>query len=126
MIPSVRVSDMGAALDFYRDVLDFRVDRGEPDDSNVSLQRGDARLMLETAADHYGEAYNAEIRDRLGAKSPHALYVEADDLDELYARVQSHGGRIVDPLGGRAWGQREFTVEDGEGSWLTFWRADAS
>lgn len=123
VIPSVRVADLSAALAFYRDTLGFDVDRGDETDANVSLQRGDARLMLETAADHYGDAYNAEIRGRLGVKSPHALYIEADDLDELYAHVQTNGGRVVDPLGERAWGQSEFTVEDGEGTWLTFWRA---
>lgn len=46
--------------------------------------------------------------------------------DELYARIEAAGGRIVDPLAPRPWGQRELTVEDGEGTWLTFWRADAS
>jgi len=126
VIPSVRVSDLGSALAFYRDILGFHIERGSSDDSNVSLRRGDARLMLESAADHYGAAYNAEIRERLGTKSPHALYIEAEDLDELYGRVTSGAVRVVDPLGERAWGQSEFTVEDGEGSWLTFWRADAS
>ena len=123
VIPSIRVSDMPGALRFYGDVLGFTVERGGPDETNCSLQLGDARLMLETAADHYGDAYNAAIRERLGAKSPHALYVEAENLDELYGRLEHGETRIVDPLAPRPWGQNEFTIEDPEGNWLTFWHA---
>ncbi len=126
VIPSVRVGDMPGALRFYREVLGFDVERGGPEDSNCALKHGDARLMLETAADHYGDAYNAAIRERLGSPSPHALYIEADDLEALHGRVEAGGARVVDPLAERPWGQREFTVEDPEGNWLTFWQADAA
>ena len=123
IIPSVRVADMAEALRFYRDVLGFEVLRGGPEDSNCSLQHGTGRLMLETAADHYGAAYNAAIRERLGSLSPHALYIESDDVDRLHGRIAAEGARILDPLADRPWGQREFTVEDPEGNWLTFWQA---
>lgn len=125
VIPSVRVTDMPAALRFYEDVLGFHLERGGPDESNCALKLGDARIMLETAADHYGPEYNAAIRERLGSRSPHSLYIEADDLDALHARVEAGEARVVDPLEARPWGQREFTVEDPEGNWLTFWNADA-
>ena len=123
IIPSVRVADMAEALRFYRDVLGFEVLRGGPEDSNCSLQHGTGRLMLETAADHYGAAYNSAIRERLGSPSPHALYIESDDVDRLHGRIAADGARILDPLADRPWGQREFTVEDPEGNWLTFWQA---
>jgi uncharacterized glyoxalase superfamily protein PhnB len=126
VIPSVRVVDMAAGLRFYRDVLGFEVERGTQEDSNCALRYGDARLMLETAGGHYSDEYNAAIQERLGRPSPHALYIEAGDLDALYDRVQAAQARIVDPLADRPWGQREFTVEDEEGNWLTFWRADAA
>ena len=125
-IPSVRVADMASALRFYRDVLGFDVERGGEEDANVALRHGDARIMLETAADHYGAEYNKAIRERLGNLSPHALYVEAEALDELHERLRSEGARIVDPLASRPWGQRELTVEDAEGNWLTFWQAEGS
>jgi uncharacterized glyoxalase superfamily protein PhnB len=125
-IPSVRVADMPSAFRFYTGVLAFDVERGGPDDSNVALKHGDARIMLETAADHYGDEYNAAIRQRMGNRSPHALYVEAADLDALQVRVRSSDARVVDPLADRPWGQREFTVEDPEGNWITFWQADTA
>jgi uncharacterized glyoxalase superfamily protein PhnB len=125
-IPSIRIADMAAALRFYRDVLGFEVLRGGPEDSNCSLEHGTARLMLETTADHYGESYNAAIRERLGNPSPHALYIESDDVDALHERITAAGGRVVDPIADRTWGQREFTVEDAEGNWLAFWQATST
>jgi uncharacterized glyoxalase superfamily protein PhnB len=113
---------MAEALSFYREVLEFTLDSGGDDATNSSLTRGDAHVMLETAADHYGPEYNAAIRERLGTPSSIDLHMEAADLDDLYARLESAGARIVDPLAARPWGQAQFTVEDHEGNWLTFWK----
>jgi uncharacterized glyoxalase superfamily protein PhnB len=79
--------------------------------------------MIETAADHYGDEYNVAIRERLGRQSSIALYIEAEDLAAFHSRLKASGAvRIIDPLAERPWGQEEFTVEDHEGNWLTFWR----
>ena len=121
VIPSIRVRDMAEALSFYRGTLEFTVDSGGDDASNSSLTRGDAHLMIETAADHYGDEYNAAIRRRMGTPSCIALYMEASDLAAFASRLEAAGARIIDPLAARPWGQEEFTVEDHEGNWLTFW-----
>ena len=121
VIPSIRVADLDDALGFYVGRLGFSV-QGDAKHGNVSILRGDARLMLETTADFYGDTYNAAIRERLGSVSANALYMEADDLEELYRALEEAGAKIVDPLAERPWGQAEFTVEDGEGNWLSFWR----
>ena len=122
VIPSIRVHDMAEALAFYRGPLEFTLDTGGEDATNSSLTRGDARVMIETAADHYGDEYNAAIRERLGTPSCMALYIEASDLAEFHSRLQAAGVRILDPLADRPWGQAEFTVEDHDGNWLTFWK----
>jgi uncharacterized glyoxalase superfamily protein PhnB len=121
VIPSIRVADMAHALDFYVGRLGFSAE-GDTEQPNVSIVRGNARLMLETTADFYSHAYNAAIRERLGSSSPNALYMEADDLEELHAALAGTDARIVDPLADRPWGQAEFTVEDPAGNWLTFWK----
>jgi uncharacterized glyoxalase superfamily protein PhnB len=121
VIPSIRVLDMAEALAFYRDTLEFTLDSGGHDATNSSLTRGDAHVMVETAADHYGDEYNAAIRQRLGTPSCISLYMEASDLAAFHSRLEAAGARIVDPLAERPWGQHEFTVEDHEGNWLTFW-----
>ena len=121
VIPSIRVSDLDAALDFYVGRLGFSAE-GDATHGNVSVVRGDARLMLEAAADFYSDSYNAAIHGRLGSTSPNAMYMEAEDLDELYRSLGEHEVTIVDPLADRPWGQAEFTLEDPAGNWLTFWK----
>lgn len=123
VVPAVRIGDMKQALAFYVDKLGFTLERGGPSDDNSALVRGDGRLMLETTGDLYSAPYNDAIRDRLGSRSAIALYLEAPDLEALYDRVRDAGVRVVDPLADRPWGQAEFTVEDPDGTWLTFWRS---
>ena len=52
--------------------------------------------------------------------------MEASDLTAYYSRLEAAGARIVDPLATRPWGQEQFTVEDHEGNWLTFWQKTAT
>ncbi len=120
VIPSIRVADLQGAIAFYVERLGFTAE-GDRTQLNVSLVRGDARLMLETTADFYSAQYDAAIRERLGSSSPNALYMEAEDLEELHRALQDTDTPIVDPLADRPWGQVEFTVEDPAGNWLTFW-----
>ena len=101
VIPAIRVRDMAAGLEFYVDRLGFTLERGGATDDNSSIARGDARLMIEVAGDLYSPGYNEAIRQRLGAPSAMALYMEASDLDALYARLEASGVEIVDPLADR-------------------------
>jgi len=117
---------MAKVLAFYLGPLEFKLERGGEGESNSAVSRGDARLMLETAADHYGDEYNAAIRKRLGSPSSSAIYIESSDLAGFQARLKAAGARIIDPLAERPWGQSEFTVEDPEGNWLSFWQATPS
>jgi uncharacterized glyoxalase superfamily protein PhnB len=117
--PTIRVRDMAEALAFYSGQLDFTVEREH--EGNSVVKRGDARIMLEVATDFYGEEYNAAIRERLGSPSSISLYIEASDLAGFQSRLEAAGVRIIDPLADRPWGQAEFTVEDHEGNWLSFW-----
>ena len=123
VIPSIRVPDMQTALEFYTGVLGFTLDSSEPTADNSSLHRGSARIMLELPSNHFSDAYNQAIRERLGSVSATALYIEAPDLEVLYERVRDAGVTIVDPLAYRPWKQHEFTIEDHVGNWLTFWDA---
>ncbi len=123
VIPSIRVRDMAKALAFYTGRLEFTLNSGGEGATNSSLTRGDGHVMIETAADFYGDEYNEAIRERLGTPSSISLYIEADDLAAFHSRLKASGAvRIIDPLAARPWGQEEFTVEDPEGNWLTFWK----
>ncbi len=121
--PSIRFRDLPAALDFYTAKLGFEVTRGTVAEGNIAISWGDARIMLESGGSFYSPEYNAAIAARLGTPSANALYMEAADLPEIYATASSAGAKVIDPLSDRDWGQAEFTVEDPEGNWLTFWKA---
>ena len=123
VIPSLRFKDLRAAIAFYTETLGFKLDRGDPTEPNVAITRGDARLMLESATAFYSPEYNAAIERRLRSNAPNSLYIEAEDLDDLHARVTTANVPILDPLAERPWGQREFTLADPQGNWLTFWKA---
>ena len=125
VMPSIRVRDVPRALEFYRK-LGFELQRGNEADDNLSLRRGDANIMIEKAADFYSPGYNEAIRARIGTASANAFYMEAEDLEALYARVGEASLKVIDPLSDREWGQAEFTVEDPEGTWLTFWKVAGS
>ena len=46
--------------------------------------------------------------------------VEVDDADALYARVAQAGVEIVEPIGERPWGHRNFEILDPSGLRLVF------
>jgi uncharacterized glyoxalase superfamily protein PhnB len=117
---------MAEALAFYLGPLEFTLERGGDNEDNSVVSRGEARLMLETGADLYGDEYNAAIQQRLGSPSAASLYIEASDLAAFQSRLEAAGARIIDPLADRPWGQAEFTVEDHEGNWLSFWSASGT
>ena len=121
-IPAIRVRDMGKALDFYQSKLGFILARGAPDEAHCALDRGEAHIMLEVPAGIYSSGYNDAISRRVSTPSAMAIYIEAPDLEALYGRVESEGLTVMDSLADRPWGQAEFTVEDWDGNWLTFWQ----
>ena len=121
-IATFRFPDLAAARDFYVDQLGFTVTR---DDQNLSIAFGAAQIMLEgDESAFYGDLYNRAIAERRGQRSPNALYIEAPGLDELYQRCLDRQIRVVDSIGSRPWGQREFTVEDPAGNFLSFWERE--
>jgi uncharacterized glyoxalase superfamily protein PhnB len=120
--PALRFRDLATAVELYTGALGFALVQGSVDEGHVAVERGDNRLMLEGSGSFFGNTYNQAISSRLGSVSAAALYLEADDLAELYEDVERAGLNVIDPIGDRPWGQTEFTVEDGEGNWLSFWK----
>ncbi|OAI41478.1 hypothetical protein AYO38_03575 [bacterium SCGC AG-212-C10] len=123
VIPSIRVQDVARSVQFYIGTLGFELQRGPDISDNNSLKFGDAQIMIEASASFYSDAYNSAIRERLGGRGANAFYIEASDLAAMYASVLAKGANVIDPLAVRDWGQSEFTVEDPDGNWLTFWQA---
>lgn len=123
-IVAFRFPDLAEARRFYVDQLGFTIRRDSDEHENMSIVLGAAQMMLEgDATNLFGDTYNQEIAARRGNPGPNSIYIEAEDLDALYERCQEQGIKMIDPIGARPWGQREFTIEDPAGNFLSFWSA---
>ncbi len=107
-------SDLDATVDFYTNVLAFRVVRDErtADHPYVALERGDVRL---------GAAARAEPEDREDRRPPTGveLVLEVDDLEADRERVAQNGWPLEDDITHRPWGLSDFRVLDPSGY---YWR----
>jgi catechol 2,3-dioxygenase-like lactoylglutathione lyase family enzyme len=106
LMPVLRVADLQRAIDWYTQVLGFRVVWRSPGDGggeDCMLQAGAIDLLLSTGA-HLG--------------GPPALtgtlYFEMDGVAELYAQIKDRV-EVVWPLEEQPYGTREFGVRDLDG-----------
>ena len=120
LVPELIVSELGASLRFYCELLRFEVRYARPEERFACLQRQRAELMLEQPLS----------RDRLWPreelKQPYGrglnLEVRVDDIDELHAAVVGAGLELFLPLEERWYaravdevGVRQFAVQDPDG-----------
>jgi predicted enzyme related to lactoylglutathione lyase len=96
-VPELPVSDVERAQQYYRDVLGFSIGWLEPTKDIGAVSRGDVAIFF---------------RRRQSPFEPAVHWVFAPDVDATYAELCSSGANIVDPLADKAWGLRQFTVED--------------
>jgi catechol 2,3-dioxygenase-like lactoylglutathione lyase family enzyme len=104
--PSIPVTDVLTASDFYTTKLGFRLGFtwGEPP-TMAGVNLGEVQIFL-----------------RQGTPAPQgcALYFVIGAADELCDFHRAHGVEIVEPVTDRAWGFREYTVRDLHGYRLIF------
>lgn len=103
---SLRVADLPAAVAFYTTRLGFvhAFSWGEPP-SMAGVNLGEMQLFLEA-----------------GEPAPRgcALYFVIGDADELHDYHRANGLEVVEPLGDRPYGLRDYTLRDLDGYTLTF------
>jgi catechol 2,3-dioxygenase-like lactoylglutathione lyase family enzyme len=104
------VHDLERSRRYYQDVLGFEVDL-QPD-GWLFLRRDRCHLML-------GECPDSLPATDLGDHSYFA-YVEVDDIDTLYERVDSTGGEVLGEPQDKPWGMREFGVRTVDGHRILF------
>lgn len=109
--PMIHVPDVRAAAAWYESigftVLETFGDGGEGL-SFAILSAGNTRLMLNQG----GRPSTAERREV-------DLYVDADQVDQLYASLRDRV-QIVAELDDTDYGMREFIIRDPNGFWITF------
>lgn len=104
--PTLSVSDLPAAVDFYIKVLGFQpgFTWGEPP-TMAGVELGDVSIHLEQ-----------------GTPSPQgcSLYFVVGDADELFEFQRASGADVVTPPADRPWGLRDYKVRDRDGYELAF------
>ncbi|WP_066827806.1 glyoxalase superfamily protein [Sphingomonas mali] len=119
IVPTVRVTDMARAVEFYTRVLDFDHVGSWPtmaDPSFTVLMRDGAELDLSS---HAGDGV-------VGQK----VIVLVDDVDALHASFVARGldqrHRLDSPIHlgptDQSWGAREFCADDPDGNGIIFAR----
>jgi catechol 2,3-dioxygenase-like lactoylglutathione lyase family enzyme len=102
-----------SSTDFYSNVLGFPLEEEwDGDDGRGALFRAASRGIIEVVEDSAHHPFVQPVGVRVA--------VEVDDVDAVYARVQSAGVRMEDEIGDRPWGFREFALHDPSGLPLVF------
>ncbi len=104
------VPDIDKTARYFRDVLGFQVLWGEAADWRM-VERGKVRVML-------GQCPNDIPPSELGSHS-WVSYLEADDVDALYAEFTESGARCTAPAD-RHYGMREIVVTTEDGHRIVF------
>jgi uncharacterized glyoxalase superfamily protein PhnB len=112
--PEFFVRDVGAAVRFYVDKLDFVVLRQEPVFAVVAL--GDAHVLLAHESIAPDRAELTSTTRGVGVN----VRIMVDDVDAVYERAKSNGVRIVHDIADREYGLRDFILADEDGFMLRF------
>ena len=108
-VPEIPVSDMNAALDYYRDKLGFHIDWGGADGGIAGISKGQCRMFLT----------GRDFRAHFGNASPVMIWINLDsknEVDALYAIWNASGTKIISLPESKPWKLHEFTASDLDGN----------
>src|SRR3954470_24659349 len=99
-VPEIPVSHIDKAADYYVNVLGFVLDWGDDAGGIGGISQGDCRIFLTNPAfrQHYGTGAPVMVWLNLNSRQ---------EVDDLYARWQQAGARIVEPPADMPWRLRE-------------------
>ena len=99
LTPQLRVRDVRAAQEYYRNVLGFQIAWLWQNDYGAVI-RGNIQIYF-TKVDDPGPGV--------------CCCLDFDDADAIYEEFRSKGARIASEIETKPWGMREFTIEDPNG-----------
>lgn len=106
VIPELSVRDVAETLQYYQDVLGYRIE-GQHEDIFGSVLRGKANLYFRKSEE--------EVH-------PSCCYIWVEKVDELCRAFQAQGVMIVGKREDKPWGYRQFTLEDINGHYFHYFR----
>lgn len=112
------VEDMKKTLDFYTNILNFNVSLSMPqtDPFFAIINSSNVQIMLYTK-DKFSEEIPKFRSIKMGASV--ALFIEVDNIDELYTRIKSKV-EIIQEIHTTSYGTKEFSINDCNGYVLMF------
>ena len=108
-VPEIPVSNMEAALDYYKSCLGFNVDWGGNDDGISGISREQCRMFLTNSAFREGRANSSPVVIWLNLESK-------AEVDAQYAEWQASGAKITAQPESKPWLLHEFSVTDLDGN----------
>jgi catechol 2,3-dioxygenase-like lactoylglutathione lyase family enzyme len=105
-VPTLQVTDLSAAIAFYRDVLGFE----------LGWTWGDPPRRASVRRDHVELAF---VESAAAASATSNVYVHTTGIDDYYRRV-CRSDAVTVPIGYRPYGMRDFSIVDPSGNQLTF------
>ena len=118
----VYVLDLDAALQFYRDLLGFEVQvdaPAGPDMRWLTLSApGSKHELLLAHVDQHIPPVDRDAMREVVAKGNLAVFIEVDDLDEVFDKLRAHGAEILQEPIDQPYGVRDCGVRDPSGNHL--------
>lgn len=110
--PALTVNDLEASLDFYENILGFRVKERFPNPEGqivgAVVEAGSVALLL-------GQDDWAQGKDRAKGVGFRLYCTTSQDIDELAAAIKARGGELTQEPTDEPWGTRDFAVADPDG-----------
>lgn len=108
-VPEIPVTDMNAALDYYRNKLGFDIDWGGAEGGIAGISKGDCRMFLT----------DRDFRASHGNAPPVLIWLNLTSkqgVDELYEIWNTSGTKIISTPESKPWKLHEFTASDLDGN----------
>ncbi len=129
--PSFSVKNVEESVQFYQDILDFKLDMCVPeamDGIDTQIEEDDTYIYAMVSRDSLSFIFIREdhfqyeiLNEGHGEKGASLLcYIDVDDIEEAYAHLIDKDVEIVKELETTWYGMREFFIKDNNGYFLCF------
>jgi len=119
LTPNLMVEDVDLTVQFYAEMLGFRLDQSVPETPPfdwASIKSGTIEIMFQSRSSLAKEI--PSVKD-WGMGGSLTFYIEMQGLQELYGKMEGRT-RIVQELHETFYGMREFSMRDPNGYILAF------
>ena len=103
--PELKVPDVAAAQEYYRDHFGFDIAWYNTNGRIGAVSHGECAIFF---------------REHKGETQPSVFWCFCEDLNVAHQTLSANGADIVDPPANKPWGLRQFTVQDAYGNLFHF------